>query len=338
LKIEVEETEFMATEWVSFSEIKAAVTLEMVFARYGIALRRVNKSSLRGKCSLPTHGSDDSKTSFGAQIEKNAWACQSQSCVSARGGRRGGNVLDFVAVMESCSIRDAALKLQDWFLSDGAKPALPVPSQRLAEEGEYDGANKPLAFALGGVYSAHPWLEGRGITKETAGAFGVGFFPGKGLMTGRVVIPIHNKTGELVAYAGRALDDETEPRYLLPAGFNKTQEVYNLHRATRGDASRGVVVVEGFFDTLKVHQAGFSAVVALMGSSLSDTQAELIATNFRRAIVMLDSDTAGYEALPGVVARLAGVVDVRIAAIPDGCQPDALSAHEIKQILKRICE
>ena len=98
----------MATAWVSFDEVKAAVTLEMVLDRYGIALRRVNKSSLRGKCPLPTHGSDNSKTSFGAQIEKNAWACQSRSCVSARGGRRGGNALDFVAVMECCSIRDAA--------------------------------------------------------------------------------------------------------------------------------------------------------------------------------------------------------------------------------------
>src|SRR3989442_13943480 len=128
----------MATEWVSFAEVKAAVTLEMVLARYGIALRRVNKSSLRGRCPLPTHGSDDSKASFGAQIEKNAWACQSRSCVSARGGRRGGKVLDFVAVMESCSIRGAALKLQDWFLSKGAKPALPIPAQRPTDERQDD--------------------------------------------------------------------------------------------------------------------------------------------------------------------------------------------------------
>src|SRR2546422_10601275 len=98
----------MATNWVSYEQVKAAVSLEMVLARYGVAVRRVNKTYLRGMCPLPTHGSDRGKESFGAQTEKNAWACQSQSCVSARAGRKGGNVLDFVAVMEGCTVRDAA--------------------------------------------------------------------------------------------------------------------------------------------------------------------------------------------------------------------------------------
>src|SRR5262245_44104281 len=111
----------MATTWVSYEEVKAAVTLEMVLGRYGVLARRVNGICLRGKCPLPTHGSEDTKPSFSADTAKNAWACQSRSCVAARAGRRGGNVLDFVAVMEACSIRDAALKLQDWFLGDGAK-------------------------------------------------------------------------------------------------------------------------------------------------------------------------------------------------------------------------
>lgn len=229
----------MSTPWVSFDEVKKAVSLEMVLARYGITLRRVNKSSFRGRCPLPTHGSDDSKNSFGAHAGKNAWACQSRSCISARGGRRGGNVLDFVAVMERCSIRDAALKLYEWFLADGAKPALHAPPQHVAAETERDGTNKPLKFTLKGVDSTHTWLESRGIAKATAATFGVGFFPGKGMMAGRIVIPIHNSTGELVAYAGRAVDDTTEPRYLLPSGFVKVNELYNLHRAIAAGGSRG---------------------------------------------------------------------------------------------------
>jgi DNA primase len=243
-------------------------------------------------------------------------------------------VLDFVAVMEACSIRDAALKLQDWFLSDGAKSALPIPASRTADEAQDDGLNKPLAFALKGVDDSHPWLEARGITKDTASVFGVGFFTGKGLMSGRVVIPIHNATGEIVAYAGRALDDITDPRYKLPAGFNKTRELYNLHRAMATDRSRGVIIVEGFFDVMKVHQAGFLPVVGLMGSSLSDTQAELIATNFKRAIVMLDGDEAGVKARAAIVDRLALAVDVRIAAIPNGREPDDLAQDELGRILE----
>lgn len=325
----------MVTAWVSYEEVKAAVTLEMVLGRYGVSLRRVNGNSLRGKCPLPTHGTEDVKPSFSGNTAKNAWACQSRSCVASRAGRRGGNVLDFVAVMEACSIRDAALKLQDWFLGDGAKSALPIPAGQTADEAQDGGVNKPLGFALKGVDNSHPWLEARGITKDTASVFGVGFFAGKGLMSGRVVIPIHNATGEIVAYAGRALDDITEPRYKLPAGFNKTRELYNLHRAVVADRSRGVIIVEGFFDVMKVHQAGFPSVVGLMGSSLSDTQARLIATNFRRAIVMLDGDQAGDEALPKAMVKLAERIDVRIAKLPRESQPDSLGSEEIQSVLNR---
>src|SRR5947209_68500 len=215
----------MTENWVDYKEVKSAVSMEMVLDRYGVAVRRVNKAYLRGRCPLPMNTSDGSKESFGVQAEKNAWACQSQSCVKARGGRKGGNVLDFVAVMESCTVRDAALKLQGWFMGEGAKNqngAAATPPELVAEKskpvGESDAAgggvlvNKPLACTLRDVDASHPYLAERGITRETAERFGVGFFPGKGSMAGRIVIPIHNAEGELVAYAGRALDG-AEPRY-----------------------------------------------------------------------------------------------------------------------------
>jgi DNA primase len=144
------------------------------------------------------------------------------------------------------------------------------------------------------------------------------------------------RRGQLVAYAGRALDDDTEPRYKLPAGFNKTHELYNLHRALTVGRSRGVVIVEGFFDVMKVHQAGFPSVVGLMGSSLSATQAELIARHFKRAIVMLDGDAAGDQALHRIITRIACIVDVRIAGLPATQQPDKLSSEEIQEILTGI--
>lgn len=332
--------------WVDYKAVKSAVSMEMVLDRYGVAVRRVNKTYLRGQCPLPTHASDTSKESFGVQTEKNAWACQSQSCVKARGGRRGGNVLDFVAVMESCTVRDAALKLQSWFMGDGAQNkngAAATPPELVAEKKEPVGedaseasrgvlVNKPLPFSLRDIDSSHPYLAHRGITRETAEYFGVGFFPGKGSMVGRIVIPIHNAEGELVAYAGRALDSATEPRYKLPAGFNKSLELFNLHRAAQCDSKGSVIVVEGFFDAMKVYQAGFPSVVALMGSSLSDVQAELL-TAFDRGVLMLDGDEAGTEAAPKITAQLARYLLVRIAAVPEGKQPDMLSSENIKRIL-----
>src|SRR5271169_6358039 len=109
-------------DWVNFDEIKKVVTLQMAIEHYGIPLRHVNAATLRGKCPLPSHGSEKSKESFTATLTKGvggAWACQSQSCIKSR-GRVGGNVLDFVAAMERCSVRDAAIKLQTWFLVPAA--------------------------------------------------------------------------------------------------------------------------------------------------------------------------------------------------------------------------
>src|SRR3954470_17115903 len=97
------------SEWIDFKEVKLAVSIEAIVNRYGIKLRRVNASALRGACPLPAHTSKDGQ-SFCVSIEKNAWSCQSKSCVEARGGKKGGNVIDFVAVMENSSVRDAALK------------------------------------------------------------------------------------------------------------------------------------------------------------------------------------------------------------------------------------
>src|SRR5689334_19705013 len=147
----------MPDNWVDYKEVKATVSMEMVLDRYGVAVRRVNKNYLRGRCPLPPHTSEGGE-SFGVQTEKNAWACQSQSCMKARGGRRGGNVLDFVAVMESCTIREAALKLQAWFMGEGAQknsgaPAAPAElvakrKEPIGERASGNGGgvviNKPL--------------------------------------------------------------------------------------------------------------------------------------------------------------------------------------------------
>jgi hypothetical protein len=132
-------------DWVSFDEIKKTVTLLMAIEHYGIPLRRVNANTLRGKCPLPSHGSETSKESFTATLTKGiggAWACQSQSCIKSR-GRVGGNVLDFVSAMERCSVRDAAIKLQLWFL---------VP---VAGNGAGSGGKEPRANIFAGKEPEH---------------------------------------------------------------------------------------------------------------------------------------------------------------------------------------
>jgi DNA primase len=147
-----------------------------------------------------------------------------------------------------------------------------------------------------------------------------------------MVFPIHDERGELVAHAGRAMD-RREPRYLFPPGFRKSQVVFNLHRAVESAARQGgvAIVVEGFFDCLKVHQAGYGNVVALMGASVSDRQAELLDTYFRELVVMLDGDEAGQRASRVLAARWPAAY---MAWVPAGRQPDQLSSEEIEGILR----
>src|SRR5262252_8154080 len=97
--------------WVDFRAVKATISIEMALANYGVMMHRLDRCYLRGQCPLPMHQSKSSRQSFIVNTEKNAWACHSDSCVAARGGRVGGNVLDFISAMENCSVREAALKL-----------------------------------------------------------------------------------------------------------------------------------------------------------------------------------------------------------------------------------
>ena len=328
----------LAENFVDFKEVKEHASIEGVLARYHVQLRRVNKHSLRGKCPLPTHSSTESKESFCVQVEKKIWSCQSQSCVGARDGKKGGNVLDLVALMESCSVRDAAIKLRDWFapVAATASHSQPTPTSAKKEElvaekkeGSESG-NKPLTFTLKDVDPSHAYFKHRGIREETARHFGVGYFPGKGSMAGRVVIPIHNEREELVAYAGRSIDN-SEPKYKLPSGFVKSAVLFNLHRVQ----SDSVIIVEGFFDCLKVWQSGSLNAIALIGCSLSETQEKLLEP-FTFITIFLDGDEAGREAASAIASRLVRSHFVRVIDPGDGKQPDQLSSEAIQNLIKKV--
>jgi DNA primase len=102
----------------------------------------------------------------------------------------------------------------------------------------------------------------------------------------------------------------------------------NFDRAMQTGAG-DVIVVEGFFDALKVHQAGHPAVVALMGASFSQRQSELLLSRFARVTLMLDGDETGRRASEVIAQLLKPKVPVHTVALPNGVQPDQLSSAEI---------
>jgi len=308
------------TEGVDFRAVKAAVSLADVLRGYGVDwLRSRRPDHLEGRC--PIHRGDR-VDAFHVSLSKNAFQC---FACQAR-----GNVLDFVAAMEQCSVREAARRLARRFPvpTDGAVGELTKPNWL----GKNEGSNKPLPFTLRGVDGSHPYLQARGILPETAARFGVGYYAGPGLMRGRLVIPIHDARGQLVAYAGRSLDG-APPKYRLPAGFVKSQVLFNLHRAAGTDQT--VILVEGYFDCLKVHQAGFPFVTALMGTVLFPATEALLLARFGRVLLLLDGDDSGRQGAARIAAQLAGKCPVGRVTMPVGGQPDQMNRADLAVLLTR---
>jgi DNA primase len=153
----------------------------------------------------------------------------------------------------------------------------------------------------------------------------------------RVCIPIQNREGQTVAYAGRWVGpDETLPegkgKYELPAGFHKELELFNIHRVK--DCNH-LVVVEGYFAAIHLHGLRVPAV-ALMGTSISVQQLELLANaTARHVTVLLDGDEAGRRAAEEVAGAIANVAWSRIVHLPDGAQPDTLDRAQLERLLGR---
>lgn len=341
--------------FVDFKAVKAALTLEQVLTHYRLMDRfKRGKDSLSGPC--PIHDGSN-PTQFRISISKNVWNCFSKC-------KRGGNVLDFIAAMEDVSIHAAALKTIEWFnldleamsasseqeteeeaqessaLPQEQEEPAPKPNTRPASSPAQDagGANKPLKFRLDKLDRNHPYLvQDRALTVETIIDFGIGFCA-KGMMADRIAIPIHNPEGQVVAYAGRFPGEPAGdmPKYKLPPGFKKSLELFNIDRAMKEPADRPLVIVEGFFDCMKLHQHGYRKVVALMGSTLSDAQEELIrkcANGHSHIIIMLDEDEAGIAGRDDIAVRLSKFAFVKVHGFgKTGVQPDQLTAEDVSAL------
>lgn len=338
------------SSFVDFKAIKAAITMEQVLEHYGLLDKfKRGSDSLSGPC--PIHKGSN-PTQFRVSISKNIWNCFSDC-------KHGGNVLDFIARMDNVSIHAAALKAIEWFSLDpeavsgkngrnedhsdvSPESDAPSPPKRALENptatDEKGAPNKPLKFRLDKLAQDHPYLAERGLTLQTIQDFDAGYCA-KGMMAGRIAIPIRDAAGFIVAYAGRYPGEPAEnaPKYKLPQGFRKSLELFNIDRAIKEPAEQPLVIVEGFFDCMKLHQHGCRKVVALMGSTMSGAQEELIRRHTdsnSQVIVILDEDEAGRAGREDIAVRLAKFVFVKVHTFDEEeQQPENMSAEEVKQLL-----
>jgi DNA primase len=212
--------------------------------------------------------------------------------------------------------------------------------------------------------AAKAYLLDRGLDSEAMARFGIGFAPsgGEALLRTmnrkypekvleasglfsrdqngrpfdrfrrRVMFPISNDSGKIVAFGGRALGDDM-PKYLNSPEtpiYSKSSVLYHLDRAKEAlRQSDFAVLVEGYMDAIAVARAGISNVVASCGTSLTDPQVKLLSRFTRRVIVNYDPDTAGQAATErSLTILLEQGAEVRVLALPGGMDPDSFIKAE----------
>ncbi len=197
------------------------------------------------------------------------------------------------------------------------------------------------AFGLGAsvdMFSLPRFLKEKGYTEEEAVKCGVcqrkTKEDGKSFiydaLSGRLIIPIINNLGNVVAFGGRLL--EKKPNF---AKYKNTQEtelfvknrtLYNINNLKKEKARGGldsIIMVEGYMDAISVYNAGFRNVVASMGTSLTVEQARMLKRYANVVLISYDGDGAGQKAtLRGLDILKNEGLDVRVVSLPDGLDPD----------------
>jgi DNA primase len=142
----------------------------------------------------------------------------------------------------------------------------------------------------------------------------------------RIMFPIANEAGKIIAFGGRAIGDDM-PKYMNSpetAIYSKSSVLYHLDRAKEALRQNDFgVLVEGYMDAIAVARAGITNVVASCGTSLAESQIKLLSRFTSRIVVNYDPDTAGQAATERSLALLLErEFDVRVLALPGGADPD----------------
>jgi DNA primase len=299
---------------------------------------------------------------------------------------KNGNIFDFVMETEGLSFPDAVERLahhaglalpQASPEAEAQEKARASLHEVLARAASYFSAR--LAGTQGAA--ARAYLAGRGIDPELQGRFGLGYaLPEKyalrdhlagvgipvptmieaGLLIhgediavpydrfrDRIMFPIHDSGGRVIAFGGRALAKDAPAKYLNSpetALFHKGAILYNHRRARKAAQSSGqLIVVEGYVDVIAMTSAGFDATVAPLGTALTPDQCEHLWKMAQEPILCFDGDRAGrkaaYRAIDMALPLIGPGRSLGFALLPEGQDPDDLvhsgGREAIAQLLAR---
>jgi DNA primase len=162
----------------------------------------------------------------------------------------------------------------------------------------------------------------------------------------RVMFPIRDVRGKVIAFGGRALSNEVQPKYLNSPEtplFHKGRVLYNLDRARAGAHEKSTIIaVEGYMDVIAMARAGFDNCVAPLGTALTEEQLSLLWRMAPEPILCFDGDRAGlkalYRAIDLTLPMLKPGQSLRFALLPQGKDPDDLLKSEGALAIKSVIE
>jgi len=315
-----------------------------------VRLRQAGRR-LSGLC--PFH--QERTPSFTVDAEKGLWHCF--------GCKAGGDLFRFVEMIEKVTFQEAVELLARRL---GLPPRTPADAGRGRAKEQllslHEQAARLFHAGLKGRAGAgaRSYLQARGVSDDSIDGFLLGYVPdawdgllnalskrgfsGKDLARAglavqrndggfydrfrdRVIFPIRDATGRVIAFGGRALSDDQQPKYLNSpetALFRKGQILWAFDRARRAMAEAGrAIIVEGYLDAIACHEAGLAETVATMGTALTGDHVDILRRRTERLVLAFDSDSAGLAAaLRGRELFQRAGLDVRVVTMPGGMDPD----------------
>ena len=344
----------LTPQWLD--ELRARVTLSSVIGR----TTRLTKAGHEWKACCPFH--NEKSPSFTVNDVKGFYHCF--------GCGAHGDVIRWMTDQRGLSFMDAVKELASEAGLEVPAPDPRAAQQAQVRDSLHDVMAAAQAWFVERLAApegerARAYLATRGFDAHTLQRFGFGFapdgrqalkealkaFPEAKLIEaglriavddkepydrfrGRLMLPIEDARGRVIAFGGRILDAKKTdaPKYLNSPDtplFDKGRTLYNLHRA--GPASRQtgrVVVVEGYMDVIALAAAGIADAVAPLGTALTERQIELLWRLVETPVLCFDGDAAGQRAAMRAVTRALPLLrpahSLRIVRLPTGMDPDDL--------------
>jgi len=346
-------------------KIRDSVRIEDIVSKYVPSLKKKGKN-YTGLC--PFH--KEKTPSFSVSPDKQIFQCF--------GCNTGGNIFTFISKIENIGFIESVKRIADIagieISNEKNEESSVIPAIRRINKYAMSFYQAYLSSADGSA--GKQYLAGRGVSEEAIDSFKLGFSPDSwdrlslnlkknraeldlaekiGLIgksqkyqdryydkfRNRVIFPIFDRSNNVIAFGGRAVSNENQPKYLnSPESeiYQKRSILYGLNFAEKDikELDRAIIV-EGYLDVIGCHQSGLRNVVAPLGTALTENHIKILSQLCNEVIMLFDSDSAGINAsLKSIETSKLFNVEIKIAVLPQGDPFDFVLKKGVRELMAVI--